>query len=349
MTALKDSSGLEDELMNGLSIADMAMARCHIIGLQPLPNPYSMICIDVNGSGSITSYDIAKGILGVYRVWPKGVKWVFIRKDYPFADPSNPFKSSLSISEPLSKLKAFHNDTLFMYGMKIGDADGDVNTTGPYQPVKAFSDSLTLTFPDVVLPANTTLNVNVTSSTLPKYQSMQIKLVTQPGLRLVSVSPSYFSYHVVNDSTLRMLFVNSNAGSPTFTFQMATTQPVVLRDAIRIGTGIQAFALAGNSCAPPFKAIRPQLRFFGPLAAHDPSDRLLDAAPATPNPFRHYATITLHLEESTPAHVEVFDTGGRLTWQQHCQLGSGEQQVILPADALPSGGVGIYRISTPQG
>ncbi len=347
--ATKDSSGLEDQLINGLSMLDAEEISCHILGLEPLSSPFAMVATDINRSGSMITSDLVelqRVILGIYTKWPNILTWQFLPEFITFPDPSNPFKTPFDITLPLQQFKAYHNDTLNVLGIKIGDVDADVNTTGPYTGPTQYADTAFMTLPDVIIPANTTLDVT-TAAFLSSVNSLQVELLTSSGVKIVGVS-SLVNLHALNDSTFRITVFRGATSFPLkFQVKIATTETVDLKDVLRIGNGILPWAF--TKCGDPNKTYKVKLRFAGTLPVHGPAETPLRATPAAPNPFTDKALVNIELPEAMPVLLEVFDLGGRLTWRQEQVLGSGQQQVEIPAEAVAPGSMGLYRVRAGTG
>jgi hypothetical protein len=65
-----------------------------ILGVTPLNSPYKMIAADVNNSRSITTLDLIqlrRWILGVDVKFSNNTSWRFVRRDYVFPNPANPW------------------------------------------------------------------------------------------------------------------------------------------------------------------------------------------------------------------------------------------------------------------
>jgi uncharacterized delta-60 repeat protein len=83
-----------DNPLNGVSTYDMVLMSRHILGIEALNSPYKIIAADVNQSKSVTTFDIVetrKLILGIYQNLPNTTSWRFVRQDYVFPNPANPF------------------------------------------------------------------------------------------------------------------------------------------------------------------------------------------------------------------------------------------------------------------
>ncbi len=75
----------------------------------------------------------------------------------------------------------------------------------------------------------------------------------------------------------------------------------------------------------------------------------LKAAAATPNPFSDKTFISVILDKTGPVLIEIFDLNGRLIWSQQQELSAGEQQLEIPAIAVPVSQLALYRISAGGG
>ena len=112
----------------GVSSFDLSLLRKYLDGELQLQSPYQIIAADVNGSNTVTaadSVDIVKLILGIYTELPNVGSWRFVRADYVFPDPQNPFPCPETI-------------TLANVSDDVSDADfiavkaGDINNSAIY-------------------------------------------------------------------------------------------------------------------------------------------------------------------------------------------------------------------------
>ncbi|MCC7466640.1 MAG: hypothetical protein IT261_10235 [Saprospiraceae bacterium] len=121
----------DDNPLNGVTTFDLVQISKHILGLEPLPSPYSMIAADANKSGSITTFDIVelrKLILGIYNVLPNNTSWRFVDKSHIFITPANPFAGSIPENIVVNLLPA--TDASFV-GIKVGDVNSSVVPSDP--------------------------------------------------------------------------------------------------------------------------------------------------------------------------------------------------------------------------
>jgi hypothetical protein len=121
----------DDNPLNGVTTFDLVQISKHILGLEPLSSPYSMIAADANISSSITTFDIVelrKLILGIYTELPNNDSWRFVDKSFVFPNPSNPFQTTFPVSIEITSLPA--TDASFV-GIKVGDVNSSALPSDP--------------------------------------------------------------------------------------------------------------------------------------------------------------------------------------------------------------------------
>lgn len=110
-----------DAPLNGVSTFDQVLMIRHILGIQAISSPYYLIGADINGSQTLTTFDavlVRRLILGLNDQLP-GASWRFLRADYNFITPSNPFAEANSLTNTFvlnGNLSGFD-----FIGVKIGD------------------------------------------------------------------------------------------------------------------------------------------------------------------------------------------------------------------------------------
>ncbi len=77
----------------GVTTLDLILIRQHMLGNRLLDSPYKLLAADADGSGTITTVDIAllrRLVLGLTNDLPMGL-WRFVPADHVFADPTSPW------------------------------------------------------------------------------------------------------------------------------------------------------------------------------------------------------------------------------------------------------------------
>ncbi|TVR76465.1 MAG: T9SS C-terminal target domain-containing protein [Chitinophagaceae bacterium] len=114
---------------NGITSADIAIIRQHILAVSSISNPYALIAADVNKDGEISFLDInfiqSLIISGGTNLLPLG-GWTFIPENYIFPDPLNPFDYPHftlldSIFGTIGQVNFF--------GVKLGDVNSSFDPT----------------------------------------------------------------------------------------------------------------------------------------------------------------------------------------------------------------------------
>lgn len=109
--------------INGVSTFDAVMIARHVSGAQLITNPYDLIAADIDNNGLITIGDtvqLRQLILAQIANFPNNTSWRFVRADYVFPDPADPFNPPYPESYTNPNLTASVSDIDFI-GIKIGD------------------------------------------------------------------------------------------------------------------------------------------------------------------------------------------------------------------------------------
>lgn len=355
----------DDQPLNGITVIDLMLMSKHILGLEPLSSPYSMLAADVNKSGSITAFDIVetrKLLMGIYTEWPNASsEWRFLPEYVQFPNPSNPFQSGISYQLPGNEFLAYDNDTLSLIGLKVGDVDGDASPTSTAYKAPTGVDSLFVILPDIELnPGNATTTIPVNLSVPPQtLNGVQLRLKFKvPGLQIVGIIHGKYTsapnFGVFTDGLSAVIEGGQGfpivAGEPMFSFvvEFNSLEPVALRDAIEVWQAkLPALAVSRN--ANVNKVYRLKQQFGQTSSLFSPAANTLRATPAAPNPFTDKALVQIELTETTPVLLEVFGLDGRLRWSEERRLSAGVQALEIPAAALEPGSIGLYRVRAGSG
>ncbi|MCB0557399.1 MAG: hypothetical protein H6573_26525 [Lewinellaceae bacterium] len=111
-----------------VSTQDLVLISRHILGVQPLGSPYKMIAADVNNSKSITTLDLImlrRLLLGMDIEFEANTSWRFVRLDYAFPEPSNPWAEPFPERIDINGLPAAGAQNLDFVAVKVGDVSLD--------------------------------------------------------------------------------------------------------------------------------------------------------------------------------------------------------------------------------
>ena len=112
----------------GISTFDLVLVKMNLDDTSPLLSPFQIIAADVNASNTVDgsdTIDLRNLITGIYAELPNVGSWRFLRADYVFPDPLNPFPFPESIT--VDNATADVSDADF-----IAIKAGDINNSAVY-------------------------------------------------------------------------------------------------------------------------------------------------------------------------------------------------------------------------
>jgi hypothetical protein len=110
----------DDDPKNGVSTLDLVALQKHLLGIQPLGDPYLLIAADANNSGTVSAIDmveIRRVVLGLHSAFHVNNSWRIIPENYVFPDPYNPFPFMEQTTFMVDSTGAIEN----FLGVKVGD------------------------------------------------------------------------------------------------------------------------------------------------------------------------------------------------------------------------------------
>ncbi len=348
--------------LNGVNIVDICMVANHVLGLIPLPSPYSMVAADVNKSLSISTLDVIESrklIFGIYKEFPNNTAWHFISDYCEFPNPSNPFQAPCPPDISLADLSALDGDTAKVFGIKIGDVDGDAGLNGKPFVHPIITDSLTLLLPEGPVLAGSSVSVPVSLDKDFLFGGLQFHFFLDPALAqfeslssgeifIANQGQGYGFYN--QEGSLRISILSSTssgqnilAGQPLFFIHLSPLQNVDLKDILKVVTSdpnAQTFAI-GEYCQGYYKV---GAAYSGFVPTNSPELKGLRVQPPSPNPFGEQTFLEIELESTESAVLEVVDLTGRIVFSEEKNLPSGVSRWEIPGSVLADGSLGIWRL-----
>lgn len=113
---------LAGDFKTGISLADAERLKQHLLGFQPLNDPFLMLAADADGSGNLDWNDfqlirqLANGIISDLPGSPSA--WRFVCKNFVFTNPANPWAAPIPSSETPAGPGLWQADFI---GFKMGD------------------------------------------------------------------------------------------------------------------------------------------------------------------------------------------------------------------------------------
>lgn len=356
-------TNLLNNYINGVNLLDLCETAGHILGVLPFPSPYAMIAADVNQSGSITTFDIVESrklILGIYTQLPNNTNWKVMPDYCQFPNPNNPFGSFCANHLILSEFMALDGDTAKVFGIKVGDVNGDVtlpNTPG-YLPT--VTDSLNFILPQGSVAAGTQVVIPVKMDKGFLYGGLQAQFYIDPtvaqyesvseGAVDISSQSQGSVYYNPATSMLTITYLASFStgtqfvpeGAVHFNIHLTALQNAAYEDVLEINGDAPANTFGfGQNCGD---YIEFGASYTGTVPTFTPVSQGLRIQAPSPNPFEAQTTLGIELEGTETAQLEIVDLTGRVLYSEEKTLQAGFNPWEIPGAVLPSGGLGFWRL-----
>ncbi len=338
----------DNDPLNGVSTFDLVLINKHILGLEPLNNPYKMIAADANDSKSITTFDIVelrKLILGLYTELPSNTSWRFVDKAFVFPNLSNPFQTLFPEKTQLVNLTPqFLTEQKFV-AVKVGDVNGNALTSNLTDTDDRTAGMLLFDVNpnrDGGLTVKAGETFTVTFSAAEQVQGYQFTL-NHAGLELLDVTPgaqmslANFGVFPAEQALTTSWDGNTQAGfALTFRATASGDLSRMLGVSSRI-TKAEAYTTAAERQEVGLRFNGTTITALG-----------FELYQNQPNPFEHKTQIGFHLPEATEATLTIFDETGRTLFVQRGDFGKGYNAVTVDRSVLHAAGVLFYKLETAK-
>jgi hypothetical protein len=164
--------------MNGVSTFDLVLISKHILGVEALDSPYKLLAADVNNSQSVTTLDliqIRKLILSIDTEFSNKSSWTFVRKDYVFPDPSNPWAEQTPSIINMNNLEEDYLTGDFV-AIKNGDVNGSAIANSRMAAPRNVVGMFNVRTQDVAMKTGNEYTLSFTADELAQIQGYQFTL-----------------------------------------------------------------------------------------------------------------------------------------------------------------------------
>jgi hypothetical protein len=333
-------------LTESLTTLDIIHARQHILGQQQFESPYQWIAADVNGSGSVTAFDLVemrKVILGLYTVFPSGLNWLIIPDVFDLQQ--DPFAYSTTTEIALGT----EDEDLDFVAVKVGDVDHSwTNQEGG----RLSGGSLDLLLAEISLNQDL-VEIPVIVDESVSLRGYQFSMVWNPTeLEYVGVSSKgvdgHFNDQLAVDGILTTLWdesggsaLNLEAGQELFTVkfrarhEQADTEVQInsaLTKAMAFGSDFKAFSIRSKPLRVSMEALR---------------NGNLEVFQNVPNPFDFSTQIDFRIPKSGLVRLTVVNSVGKIVYMYEDQYKPGLHSISWDRSqsALPvTEGLYLYRL-----
>lgn len=338
------------EVRNGISTLDVLLLQKHILGLRRLDSPYKLLAADLNNSNSLTAFDMVllrQMILSIIDEFPDTPSWKFIRADFEFSDPQNPFADvvpdQISLSNNNNQFPSLDNRFV---AIKMGDMNNSVSldsyagNRARVEPQKIFIES-NLTKEQQFY----TLSLESTTSAI--VSGIQFALEFDETVfefsELIGLLPFEASHYSVEEGIFRVSWSQPNE--------------ILLQEGeIFLELTFIAKSPVSSDLLPKLSAtyLTPELYLSNgatrtiELATLSPEHTSLQVYQNFPNPFSTTTNIPFFLPTEGLVRLDIFDKGGRLIWRTESFFNKGQNHFSL-SRSLPASGVYFYQLESASG
>ena len=333
------SASKEDEYMAGVSTLDLVMISRHIVDIEKMDDPFTILAADATGDGRVSAVDLSalkRLILGNSEDLTNSPAWLFVDANQAFFDNSSPWPFSENV-EINSVSEDMENQNFI--GVKVGDVNQSMQSAETRS-----TGLLTFETENRDLRSGQLINVDFKSSNFSQISGYQMTL-NHENLEFVSIQSNALAIDESNlgirDGRLAMNWFDAGSHTMTnnevlFSLTFKALKNTDLETALSFGSSVtKSEAYVGDN--------------------HIIYDVALNIVPTSidyqlsqnhPNPFSSNTTIEFNLPSSDKAVLSIFDVNGKKLKSFNQIFNKGLNQVKISADELNSNGLLYYQLES---
>jgi len=302
-----------DDTRRGITALDLLAIQRHLLGDHPLTNPYQLIAADVNNTRTVTTLDLVelrRLLLGDVETFANNTSWRFVRADYAFPEPGNPWAAVWPEQLQVTNLAACLFNQNFI-GVKIGDINGSATALGGVAvETRSGREAWSLLLPDLDVKAGETYRVALDAPATEGLLAFQFGLDAAVGkAELTAALPGALPATHLGTTRLRQgqltaVWDKYSAG--------ALDQPLLTLEVRALANGRLSEMLAISAASLKAEAYREtgevmdiRLNF-----RQSEANAVLALYPNQPNPFAERTLLSFSLPEAGKATLTVQDMTG---------------------------------------
>ncbi len=331
----------------GITTLDLVMIQRHVLGLQKLSSPYTIIAADVNNSQSVTASDLVelrKLVLGIQTEFSKNTSWRFVDAGYSFDDPIHPwpFMEQLTYEELESNMS--NSDFI---AIKTGDVNHSASENYSDKTVLRNNGVAHLNAENATFQPDQLVSLTIKSDDLYQALGFQWTMelsddVTYEGFESLGLPVKNENMALVkrNNKTYLtfsyddMRGIKINTGEPLFNLILRPSKAGVAADFIKMNNTITPSLIIDKN----EQEVDLQL-VFNKNKIDSPSY----AAQNFPNPFRDETQIALLLKEQGTVNCTIYDAKGTLISGSNENMFSGKHNITITSKQLGNK-PGVYYV-----
>jgi hypothetical protein len=345
----------DDDADNGVSTFDLVLITKHILGVQLLDSPYKIIAADANHSNTVTTLDVVtlrKLILHIEERFTKTTSWRFVRKDFQFPNPANPWQTTFPEVYNVNNLAADEVNANF-----IAIKTGDVNASAKPNSLlgidqRTFAGKAELQFEDRVVRKGELVTILFTTGKNESLAGCQFTLdFAKSKLELADAESGVWSIRenlgltLLTDGAITLSWDNPNQqtllhGQTLFSLRFRALADGSLREWLSLSsryTAAEAYNTAGELL---------EVSLNPDNTSQQPVTTGYELYQNIPNPFSDQTAIGFNLPVAGQAKLSLFDLSGRLLKVVEGQFKQGFNDVRISKSELDTYGIIHYRLET---
>ena len=317
---------------DGVSTLDLVKIQKHLLGIEEFDSPYKRIAADANNNMDISATDLLelrKLILRITTTLPNNTSWRFVKADYVFPDPTDPW--------PFDEISNL--DQLNFIGIKVGDVNGSV--TAP--PERDPRPVLRLIAEDIYLEAGNSYSIPVSSESSIDLHGIQFTLGHQ-GLEIsdiagdaLDISDGAWVRHKENATVSWFTPYPESVGSDQtmFNIELKASQNGYLSDFLSLHS-----SLTKSEAYDADERIMDVVLDFE--RRHDVESGIM----TSPNPWSGVTNVRIEKHDESAGVLRVYDTNGSLVMQRKVDCSS-VSDLTIHSEEL--GKPGVYLVQLAAG
>ena len=334
--------------LDGISTLDIVLIQSHILGIQPLENPWSRIAADVNSDSNINVLDLQilrSHLLGNLHPTQHFPQWKVIPESTLDGEREVPEYQTELETPPLEG----DVDELVFRAVKMGDVN--VSHRTPFSERSSGEEP--------------TVEISLTDQHFEKGQLVKIVFKTEEVKNLLGLQASFnfdpdaLEFYRYGSPTLPVQdhhfgFAELEDGSIYLSWNEANGLKVDPQDewlelefiARTDGTTSNHFFPGKGDFSNEIYSNNRNYRMEYIFKTSGMTEQKSFAGAAYPNPFNNHAVIPLSLPSSTYVELSIKDTGGKLVHTQRAYYDRGKHLLEITKENFRGGGVYFYQIRT---
>ena len=313
-----------------------------------MDSPYKLIAADINNDQKVNGLDLVelrKMVLGTYTEFPDNDSWRFVRSDFVFDDPSNPWLNQMPEEYFIPEL--VDNMAIDFIGVKIGDVDNSVfslddnSHTGKRSIFDFNAEQLTAQSGDII-------EINVSSTDYEEILGWQGTITfDESALEIIEIVP----HAIASLSGLNANIEKQREGWMTMSYsnelpESYTNGDVLFQVIAQVKRPISNTQnlLSLSSAQLSAEAYSETLDVIPMGNSKDADIETASLLSVSPNPWYNRTTIDFETVTDSETRIEFYDASGRLLHQIVSVFNIGKNSLEINRNDLNASGLIYIRL-----